>query len=304
MWAEPTRDGTLAATVASWTRRTRFELVSRSPLRFPTYHPQGLAIVGGKLFLSTVEILEWPVSPPGAEGDPARRTPGRGQGHVLVMQPDGTLLADLLMGEGDAYHPGGIDHAAGFIWVPVAEYRANSRSILYTIDTETLEVIERFRVDEHISLLAADPEARMLFGASWGSRRFHQWTLNSQTKQPLDLAVWANPSHFVDFQDSQYDAGGRIICAGISEFPTADGGVFELGGLGVVDFTTQQLLSQVPMPAFSSAGHVATRNPFVLTCDAAGPLLHVAPDDGGQHGNTELLTYRVINSSGDSVSRP
>ena len=31
------------------------------------------------------------------------------------------------------YHPGGIDYDGRHIWVPVAEYRPNSRSIIYRV---------------------------------------------------------------------------------------------------------------------------------------------------------------------------
>ena len=34
------------------------------------------------------------------------------------------------------YHPGGIDYDGRHIWVSVAEYRPNSRSIVYRIDPE------------------------------------------------------------------------------------------------------------------------------------------------------------------------
>ena len=43
-------------------------------------------------------------------------------------------MSDLKLGEGTIYHPGGIDFDGKFIWVPVAEYRPNSRSIIYRAD--------------------------------------------------------------------------------------------------------------------------------------------------------------------------
>ena len=280
MWAEPPRDGSLSAEVATWSRRTRFELVRQVPLAFPTHHPQGLAVVGERIFLSTVELS--------------------GRGHVLVLDPGGTLIADVHVGGDSVYHPGGIDVAGGLVWVPVAEYRPESRSMVYTIDPNTLEARARFSVDDHVSWLAGDAETGELYGASWGSRRFYRWTLgNGLTGEgggPADASsveTWDNPSAYVDFQDAQYDGGGRLLCGGVAELRDARGEAFELGGIAVVRPSERRLTAEVPVPAFSPAGHTIMRNPFVLTRDAEGTLLHVAPDDGDEAFGTKLLTYRI-----------
>ncbi|MDQ4504161.1 DUF6454 family protein [Sinomonas sp. ASV322] len=305
VWAEPPRDGSLSSEVQTWSRRTRFELVRRLPLRFPTHHPQGMAFSGGRIFLSTVELFERPVPVPESgpdmafPADPALRTEGRGRGHVLVIDPDGTLVADVPVGDGDAYHPGGIDVAGGVLWVPVAEYRAESRSIVYTLDLGTLEPTARFTVADHVSWLAADSTAGELYGASWGSRRFYRWRLDGLAVKDggREPEAWGNPSAFVDFQDAQYDGAGRLIAAGVAELPDARGDVFELGGIAVVDLVERRLAAEVPVPAFSAAGHTITRNPFVLTRSGGETLLHVAPDDGDEPAGTEQLTYRVRHDS-------
>jgi hypothetical protein len=51
-------NGRLATAFAATTRSTAWRLAQRLPLRFPTHHPQGFALVGDRIFLSTVEILE------------------------------------------------------------------------------------------------------------------------------------------------------------------------------------------------------------------------------------------------------
>ncbi|WP_308162560.1 DUF6454 family protein [Bacillus sp. ISL-7] len=38
----------------------------------------------------------------------------------------------MKLGEGDVYHPGGIAIDCKSIWVPVAEYRPNSKSMIYS----------------------------------------------------------------------------------------------------------------------------------------------------------------------------
>ncbi|WP_422935101.1 DUF6454 family protein [Sinomonas sp. P47F7] len=285
----------MSAEVASWTRRTRFELVQRLPLRFPTHHPQGLAFAAGRIFLSTVEVYEPPAALPGSGRDPAQRTPGRGRGHVLVIEPDGTLAADLVVGDGDAYHPSGIDYSGGPLWVPVGEYRAQSRSLVYTLDPHTLELTERFEVDDHLTWLAPDPGAGALYGAGWGSRRFYRWALGDNSTV-RGCEAWDNPSWHIDAQEGQHDGADRIICAGITELPDAHGGTYELGGVAVVHFDERRITADVPVPLFSAAGHSVFRNPFVLTREGDDVLLHVAPDDGDEIRGTEILTYRVINT--------
>lgn len=300
MWSEPPRDGSLSAEVATWSRRTRFELVSRLPLRFPTYHPQGMTLAAGRVFLTTVEVLEPPAPLPGTDSDPSCRTTGRGRGHVLVIEPDGTLAADIVVGDGEAYHPSGVDFTGGRLWVPVGEYRSHSRSLVYTLDPVTLELVQRFEVDDHITWLVSDPDQGALYGASWGSRRMYRWRRSvGADGRPAagEPEAWDNPSWHLDFQEAQYDGAGRLICAGISELPDAHGGMYELGGIAVVHFNERRLAADVPIPLFSAAGHSVFRNPFVLTRDGGDVLLHVAPDDGDELRGTEILTYRVRHGS-------
>ena len=87
--------------------------------------------------MSTVEIIEPPVRYP-EPVDGYDRTPGRGGGHVLVLDRQGNLLKDVTLGEGTIYHPGGIDFDGESVWVPVAEYRPNSEAIVYRIDPRHL----------------------------------------------------------------------------------------------------------------------------------------------------------------------
>jgi hypothetical protein len=145
--------------VARLDRRTRWELVGLVPLTFATHHPQGLVFVGEHTFLSSVEILENPSLPANSN----RRTPGRGIGHLFVLGKDGTLLRDLRLGEGDMYHPGGIDFDGSKIWVSVAEYRDRSASLILTIDPMSFDVTERFRVPDHVGWVVCDSAKKTVY---------------------------------------------------------------------------------------------------------------------------------------------
>ncbi|TDO49130.1 hypothetical protein EV643_10699 [Kribbella sp. VKM Ac-2527] len=51
------RDDQVARAFEATTRSTAWTQVARIPLKFPTYHPQGFAVVGDTIFLSSVEVL-------------------------------------------------------------------------------------------------------------------------------------------------------------------------------------------------------------------------------------------------------
>lgn len=266
-------------------RRSGFELVNEIHLDFPTHHPQGMAFAKGLTFLSSVEILD----APRPAVDPALRTRGRGSGHVFVLGPDGGLLGDIPVGEDAAYHPGGIDFDGDHVWVSVAEYRAASRSIIYTIDPDTFEARERFRVEDHIGWIVRDPGLDLVFGGSWGSRELYTWDAEGRL-----VDRWENPGHFVDYQDAQLLGPGLLLCSGISLVPQPDGGALELGGLALVEPLRQRITWDAPVSVFSRAGHVITRNPLTVTADESGLVIHAAPDDGADDGGTRILSYRTI----------
>lgn len=277
----------LATLFNATTRSTDWQPTARVPLRFDTFHPQGLARLGDRLYLSSVEIIE-PTQRYPEPVDGYDRTPGRGVGHLFVLDLEGNLLHDLVLGEGDAYHPGGIDTDGRSVWVPVAEYRPNSSGIVYRVDAATLEVEELFRVGDHIGGVVHDPATGRLHGVSWGSRRLSTWTASG-----LELGRRANPSHFVDHQDCQFVPDGRMLCGGIASVAAPDGSSVELGGLALLDLADGRVVHEVPVGRFSAAGHVVTRNPLLLERDGSTLRLWAAPDDGEEVAGTELLRFEA-----------
>lgn len=282
----------LVEAVGRLDRNSEWSVVERIPLRFPTHHPQGFARVGDRLFLSTVEVIEAPVRGPQPDGHD--RTPGRGRGHLLVLDLDGRLQADILLGEGAIYHPGGIDvDTDGSVWVPVAEYRPDSRSIVYTVDAETLKVTERFRFDDHVGAILRDPGSGRLHGASWGSRTLFTWSAGGELERSS-----RNPSHYVDFQDCAAAGAGHAVCTGITEYDTPSGGRFDLGGIAVVDLEQDRLGAEVPVTVLSPAGHVVTRNPVHLEVEGDTLRMLAAPDDAEEPGGTTLLILETTLAGG------
>ena len=243
------------------------------PIRFDTFHPQGMTFVGDHIFFSSVEVTvrTEKYERPFVGYD---RTAGEGVGHLFKIDRDGNLVASIRLGEGDAYHPGGIDFDGSFIWVPVAEYRPNSRSIVYRVDPSTMEATEVFRFDDHLGGLVFDTSAATLHGVSWGSRFFYSWKLNGDlglTENQLDPAEQRvlNGSSYIDYQDCQYSAVNYMLCGGVKTHAVqtiGDTASLELtiGGIDLIDLRSQRAVHQVPISWRAEGGKVMTTNPFFV----------------------------------------
>ena len=281
------RDDALVDAIEHVSRSTPWEIVRRVPLDFQTYHPQGFARVGDRLYMSSVEIIEAPQKYPQPIGG-YDRTPGKGIAHLFELSLDGRLLAQTTLGEGIIYHPGGIDYDGQSLWVPVAEYRPDSRSIIYRVDPDTLRAEEVFRVNDHVGGIVRDEVNGELHGVSWGSRTFYDWTSRGK-----ELDRTPNPEQYVDFQDCQYARFRKAVCTGITEYTGPTGAKFELGGIDVVNLERGTIGSEVPVQRYSAAGHVVTRNPVDLEVAGGKLRMYAAPDDYGEPANTELLTLEA-----------
>ncbi|HET6519226.1 MAG TPA: DUF6454 family protein [Geminicoccaceae bacterium] len=268
MGARASMGGGLADAFRRLTRGATWRLVAATPVAFDTHHPQGLAKVGDALFLSSVEVNE----PTRRYGRPRPggmdRSAGRGVGHLFKLDLGGRLLDRIALGEGDVYHPGGIDHDGRHVWVPVAEYRPNGRSIVYRVDPATMRAAEAFRYPDHIGCVACDTDGGALHGASWGARRFYAWRLPgdgsgvADADIPPDALGRPNPCHYIDYQDCRYVGGGLAICSGLGEYRPVQGGPpLALGGMDLVDLRWVRPVHQVPVELWTEDGRPMTRNP-------------------------------------------
>src|SRR5262249_26241211 len=131
-------DSALAERIMQLTRGSQWRAVATLPLNFPTHHPQGMVRVGDRFFVTSVEIIE-ATQRYDAPRDGLARSAGRGRGHLFEIDLQGNLKRQIVLGEGDVYHPGGIDYDGRYVWVPVAEYRPNSHAIVYRVDPASLE---------------------------------------------------------------------------------------------------------------------------------------------------------------------
>jgi hypothetical protein len=274
----------IAERIMGLTRESQWTLVSSTPMQFVTHHPQGMVKIGDTLFISSVEVktrtrrFAQPV-------DGFDRDQGAGVGHVFKIDAKGALLADLQLGEGAIYHPGGMDYDGRYIWVPVSEYRPNSRAIIYRIDPQTLKATAVFRFSDHIGAIVHDIDGHALHGASWGSRRFYRWPLNAagdvtNAGDAPEKLRRENPSHYIDYQDCKYAGNQRMVCTGLSELrPRPDAPALRLGGVELVDLRDGRPMHQVPVPLWTASGLDMTHNPVWLEATATGLRGYFMPED-------------------------
>ncbi|MFC4812316.1 DUF6454 family protein [Paenibacillus sp. GCM10023250] len=271
-------DPQLTALFRKLTRGTRWEARAEIGLQFGNGHAQGMIRVGELYYLSSVELTEVPVREAN-RADGYDRSPGKGIGRLFAFDGAGRLVRETILGEGDMYHPGGLDYDGESLWLPVAEYRPNSRAIVYRVDPRTLAAEEAFRVPDHVVGVACDGRNGRLVGYSWGSRVFYEWDRTGRL-----LRAKANGSHFVDYQDGHYAGGGQLLLSGIAELPVpgrAEAGAarYELGGLALVDLDALAAVHEVPVALYSPGGHVLTRNPVFLERAGDRLRLYAVPDD-------------------------
>jgi len=267
------------------TRESTWTEVARIPMRFPTFHPQGMVRIGDVLFVSSVEIIT-PTKRYPTPIDGHDRDAGQGVGHLfkIDLRPDraGALLASTTLGEGSMYHPGGLDFDGTSLWVPVAEYRPDSRSLIYTVDPQTLKATVVLRVADHVGGLVRDTDGRHLHGVSWGSRRFFTWAMRADGSIDAAAApvIRLNPSHYVDYQDCHYAGRGAMLCGGVSDLRAMPAAApLRLGGLDLVDLGDGRPLHQVPVPLWTSTGQPMTRNPVWLEPAGTGLRAWFMPED-------------------------
>lgn len=267
------------------TRGVQWRRVAAVPVTFNTFHPQGMVKIGDLLYVSSVDIKK-PTKPYPRARDGYDRDTGEGVGHLFKMDMKGNLIGDLVLGEGSMYHPGGIDYDGKSIWVPVAEYRPNSRAVIYRVDPSAMKATEVFRYGDHIGGLVRNTDGKSLHGVSWGSRRFYRWTLgadgvptNAMTP-PEDLRV-ANPSGYIDYQDCKYLGRGEALCSGLNNYQVKkDGPRFPLGGLEIVDLANNRPIFQIPVELWTDSGLPMTQNPFWVEPTSDGLRAYFMPEDG------------------------
>ena len=154
------------------TRSSTWEKVREVPMAFPTFHPQGMAIINDRIYLSSVEVVD--------------RAAGVGVAYLFKADLNGNLLQETRLESGNLYHPSGMSFDGVDLWLAIAEYRPESRSIVMRVSPATLEAEPLFGFDEHFGLLLGDRTTRSLVALNWGARNYYDWsgTINKGALNP------------------------------------------------------------------------------------------------------------------------
>jgi len=124
-------------------------------LKGPTHHVQGIEFDSGTLWVTSVDS-------------------GKRKGFLQAFSVDsGEMFRDIEIQDGERFHPGGIAADGDSLWIPVAEYRANSSSVVEKRDKKSLRLTFQFAVADHIGCIAVVPG--FLIGGNWDSRDFYVW---------------------------------------------------------------------------------------------------------------------------------
>lgn len=154
------------------------------------FHVQGLALASNRIWVTSVD-----------------QNTHKGYIHEFD-RPTGKLVRRLELTDGARYHPGGISLSGGSIWVPIAEMRPDSSTVLVEIDATSLQVRRKIHVADHLGCVAAS--GHMLVAGNWDSRLLYFFNL----KDEKATRIVPNPSttHFQDmkFVDGQLVGGGNL----------------------------------------------------------------------------------------------
>ena len=151
-------------------------------IEHPTHHVQGLCVDDDFFWISSVERvtkLGW---------------------IYKVDRQTLKVLAEAELVDGDRFHPGGMQLVDGRIWVPLAEYRPRSSSIILALDADTLEEVSRFPADDHLGGVAVDNEGNV-YAANWDTRQIYVFDRDGKQLRAVDSTTG------VAYQDFEHHNG-------------------------------------------------------------------------------------------------
>jgi beta-lactamase class D/beta-lactamase class A len=168
----------------------------------------------------------------------------------------GRLIRSVSVQNGERFHPGGLAAEGESLWLPVAEYKPNSSSLIQRRNKKTLELEAEFEVPDHVGCVAA--AGGQLYGGNWDARQIYTWDRSGRLLSKRDNAG-GNA-----FQDLKAP-GGQLIGGGIRP----DGGAIDW-----MDPSDLRLLRRV-RAGKSSRGILLTHEGMAIS----GDHLYLLPED-------------------------
>lgn len=180
----------------------------------------------------------------------------------------GRFIARLELTDGERYHPGGFSISGGSIWVPVAEYRANSSAVLEEIDVATLQVRRKIYVADHLGCAAVS--GNHLVAGNWDSKQLYIFDLRGTAP----VRVVPNPTD-TSYQDMKF-IGGQLVAGGVSGW--------ESGSIDWIDFPSMELTQSLRTGVTGRMSLFGKARPWSgegMTLQ--GRDLYLLPEDGPSH---------------------
>ena len=265
-----TRPTALADSFGKVTGKTDWQLTSKLKLNFPTYHTEGIAFTKDHIFLSSVQILEPTVEVPHARRAATTAPPARASATCSSWTGRATCRRTSSWARATCTTRAASTSTArtsGSRSRSTARTRAPS-STGSTPNTGRPQSSSRSPTTSAASSWTSRP-------VTWSATPGDRAASPSGTCEGKQLKTWENPNFVLDYQDCQYVPASRMLCAGVTNLPqtpTAGGAAatYELGGIAMIDLRSHQVTREIPFQKWSTAGHVATRNPFKMTARATG----------------------------------
>ena len=248
----PDADEAVLTTLLSMDRTDRWTLDGALQLGFDAGHPQGMVLLDGTWWITSVDL---PSS----------------TGWLIAGDVDGALVGRWPCGDTHRFHPGGTDSGAdGSLWLAAAEYRPASTTDVYQqVPGDVAE--HRFRHPDHLGAIAPVGDGSLVTW-TWGSRELLRLAADGTV-----LVRRTNPSHYVDHQDLHVLTTGHAVCTGVGR--ALERGGRKLGGIGVLRLEDLAWVAELPFPGYSPVtGQVGTYNPMHLDVTDGRLRVHLLPD--------------------------
>jgi len=131
--------------------------------------------------------------------------------HTLNLFLNDVQVASVPTTDGCTCHENGMvvtltDASGKSLWIPVAEYRANSSAVIQRRNKDTHALELQFTVPDHIGCIAVTPE--FLIGGNWDSRIFYFWTHEGKLVRKV-ISSTGNA-----YQDMKFE-GGHVVAGGV-----------------------------------------------------------------------------------------
>lgn len=222
-------------------------LVGAVQLEGEMFHVQGLELDGRRIWVTSVDQKNH-----------------RGYIHEFDRRT-GKLLRRLELTDGAKYHPGGISISGGSIWVPVAELKPKSSSVLVEIDADSLRIRRKIHVADHLGCVAAS--GRNLVAGNWDSELLYIFDLADTAR--VRVVPNPSPTHYQDmkFVDGQLVAGGSLTLWS--------------GAVDWIDWPSMKLRRTLRAGAIGPVRPLGRGGPYTGEGMAIeGRELYVVPEDG------------------------